>query len=312
MSRITEKKQLLERIKSLQQEIQKAKVARRPLVLQGCIQNLQEIQEICQQNLSAKQYLQYKKNFLGIIMALQHVSELGLWDEASEICDLSTKLLGISANELSNEPGIEKLRRQKKEIVFLPYKASMWDSLESIWRAAAADQAQCNTYVVPIPYAERDNDGTVRQWHNEMDQFPSDVPVMDYRIFDLDRLHPDVIYIHNPYDGENFVTSLDAAYYSENLKKYTELLIYVPYYATSGAMGKRSLCVQLIGMLITLLFRRIVYDAFLIPRCQQRSCYHLAHLNLTESCKCAGSRQNLLLYGRKKCRAGRYIFIIQV
>lgn len=61
MSRITEKKQLLERIKSLQQEIQKAKVARRPLVLQGCIQNLQEIQEICQQNLSAKQYLQYKK-----------------------------------------------------------------------------------------------------------------------------------------------------------------------------------------------------------------------------------------------------------
>lgn len=176
-------------------------------------------------------------------MALQHVSELGLWDEASEICDLSTKLLGISANELSNEPGIEKLRRQKKEIVFLPYKASMWDSLESIWRTAAADQEHCNTYVVPIPYAERDNDGTVRQWHNEMDQFPSDVPVMDYRIFDLGRLHPDVIYIHNPYDGENFVTSLDAAYYSENLKKYTELLIYVPYYATSGAMGEaQSLC----------------------------------------------------------------------
>ena len=38
----------------------------------------------------------------------------------------------------------------KKEIVFLPYKASMWDSLESIWRAAAEDPGW-DAYVIPIP-----------------------------------------------------------------------------------------------------------------------------------------------------------------
>ncbi len=27
----------------------------------------------------------------------------------------------------------------RKEVVFLPYKASMWDSLESVWKAAEAD-----------------------------------------------------------------------------------------------------------------------------------------------------------------------------
>ena len=27
----------------------------------------------------------------------------------------------------------------KKEVVFLPYKASMWDSLESVWKAADED-----------------------------------------------------------------------------------------------------------------------------------------------------------------------------
>ena len=35
------------------------------------------------------------------------------------------------------------------EIVFLPYNSSMWDSLESVWMAAAADE-DCDTYVVPI------------------------------------------------------------------------------------------------------------------------------------------------------------------
>ena len=36
----------------------------------------------------------------------------------------------------------------KKEIVFLPYKASMWDSMESVWKAAAEDD-ECEVYVVP-------------------------------------------------------------------------------------------------------------------------------------------------------------------
>lgn len=38
----------------------------------------------------------------------------------------------------------------REEVVFLPYKASMWDSLESVWRDADADK-NCDAYVVPIP-----------------------------------------------------------------------------------------------------------------------------------------------------------------
>ena len=54
---------------------------------------------------------------------------------------------------------LEQLLPKKKEIVFLPYKASMWDSLESIWQAARADAA-CHAVVIPIPYAERNADGS--------------------------------------------------------------------------------------------------------------------------------------------------------
>ena len=50
----------------------------------------------------------------------------------------------------------------KKEIVFLPYKASMWDSLESIWMTEK-DKPENDTYVIPIPYFDRNPDGSFRQ-----------------------------------------------------------------------------------------------------------------------------------------------------
>ena len=37
------------------------------------------------------------------------------------------------------------------EVVFLPYKAAMWDSMESVW-TAANDDPNCTCYVIPIPF----------------------------------------------------------------------------------------------------------------------------------------------------------------
>ena len=117
----------------------------------------------------------------------------------------------------------------RKEIVFLPYKASMWDSLESVWQAADADQT-CDTYVIPIPYYDKNPDGSFRQMHYEGDQYPKKVPITNYKEFDFETHHPDIIYIHNPYDNINLVTSVHPFFYSDNLKKYTDKLIYIPYF----------------------------------------------------------------------------------
>lgn len=122
----------------------------------------------------------------------------------------------------------------QKEVVFLPYKASMWDSLESIWMAASRDK-NCDAYVVPIPYYDKNPDGSLREMHYEGGQFPDYVPVMHYESYDFTQHDPDVIFIHNPYDNYNLVTSIHPFFYSENLKKYTELLIYVPYFSSGGA-----------------------------------------------------------------------------
>lgn len=117
----------------------------------------------------------------------------------------------------------------KKEVVFLPYKASMWDSLESVWRAADADP-DCDAYVIPIPYFDKNPDGSFREEHYEGDLYPKDVPVTRYDEYDLEARHPDVIYIHNPYDECNHVTSVHPHFYSKNLRNFTDKLVYIPYF----------------------------------------------------------------------------------
>lgn len=118
---------------------------------------------------------------------------------------------------------------ETREVVFLPYKSSMWDSLESEWRKAEEDP-NTHAVVIPIPYFEKNPDGTASNFIYEGDQYPTEVPVVRYDAYDLEQMHPDAIYIHNPYDGRNVVTSVPPEYYSDRLMHYTDDLIYIPYY----------------------------------------------------------------------------------
>lgn len=148
-----------------------------------------------------------------------------------------------SRRQLENfEEALAKEIPDKIEVVFMPYKASMWDSLESIWMAADADP-QCDAYVVPISYYDRNADGTLEKYHYEGNDFPEYVPIIHYDDYLIAERRPDAVYIHNPYDQGNHVTSVDPRFYSSEIKKYTEQLIYVPYYATSGGMSEgQALC----------------------------------------------------------------------
>nr|WP_302020635.1 hypothetical protein [uncultured Acetatifactor sp.] len=123
------------------------------------------------------------------------------------------------------------------EIAFLPYKASMWDSLESVWRAAEEDP-DCDAYVVPIPYYDRKGDGTLGAYHYEGKDFPADVPIVYFENYRLEDRRPDIVYIHNPYDQGNFVTTVDPRFYSGEIKKYADKLVYIPYYTTTGGMAE--------------------------------------------------------------------------
>lgn len=135
---------------------------------------------------------------------------------------------------------VKRLRRvfnqeipDKQEVVFLPYKASMWDSLESIWKAADEDE-NSDAYVIPIPYFDKNPDGSLREQHYEGGDFPDDVPITSCDDYNLEVRHPDIIFIHNPYDDGNYVTTIHPYFYSRNLKQFTDKLVYVPYFVLSG------------------------------------------------------------------------------
>lgn len=115
------------------------------------------------------------------------------------------------------------------EAVFMPYKAAMWDSLEGVWQAAAEDES-CDAYVVPIPYYDRNPDQSLGEIHYEGDLFPQYVPVTHYEEYNLKQRQPDLIFIHNPYDDRNLVTSVHPDFYSSRLKEYTDCLVYIPYF----------------------------------------------------------------------------------
>lgn len=120
---------------------------------------------------------------------------------------------------------LEKEPIEKTKILFLPYKASMWDSFESIYETAVKDEG-VEVTVMPIPYYEKCDEKKILK--NEAAMFK--VNTVDYREFDMEKYCADIIYIHNPYDDKNKVTQLAKEFYSENIKRYTKLLVYVPYY----------------------------------------------------------------------------------
>lgn len=125
------------------------------------------------------------------------------------------------------------------EIAFMPYKVSMWDSLESIYREAEQDP-NCTCYVIPIPYYEKNSQGQVIKSCYEGDLFPKDIDVTHFDSYDFENRRPDIIYIHNPYDQYNTLTMVHPRFFSNNLAQYTDMLVYVPYFI-AGSSDKLSL-----------------------------------------------------------------------
>lgn len=208
---------LLEEIRGIQQNL-------KPKTNRTLVNQIKTIEQTFKAEFSESRSKFYIEIFDGIILAMNQFSQETNEQSLNEMFNLSKELLTMICNELVNEKEIQR------DLVFLPYKASMWDSLESIWEAAYEDKEHCNAYVIPIPYADRKPDGTVDKWHCETKLFPKYVPVLDYRKVNLEKLHPDIIFIHNPYDNYNSLTSVDSQYYTDQLIKCCNKLVYVPYF----------------------------------------------------------------------------------
>lgn len=126
-----------------------------------------------------------------------------------------------------------ELKPNKIEIAFISYKASMSDSIESIYLAAKADPC-CDAFFVPIPYYDINPDHSLGTMHYEgADCYGDNIEVTDWQQYDIEARHPDVIFTFNPYDEGNLVTRVHPGFFCRKLREYTDLLVYVPYFVTA-------------------------------------------------------------------------------
>lgn len=144
--------------------------------------------------------------------------------------EMASAYNSLDENYKNIEAELERQVFRRRTVLFLPVLAKDWDGMHELWQDAVADP-DCDVYVVPLPYHYRDYDGTPRKTCHEADAFPEELGVLDYNILTpelLELLHPEVVVIQNPYDSWNKVFTLPIMFYAENLRKYTEQLIYTP------------------------------------------------------------------------------------
>lgn len=127
-----------------------------------------------------------------------------------------------------------ELKPDKIEIAFLPYNASMWDSLESVW-LEVKDDPSCDAYVVPIPYYELAPNGDLVKMHYEGGKYPENVPITNWQEYDIEARRPGVVFIHYAYDDAGRNASIHPDFYSRRLREHCDLLLYIPYFVYAGA-----------------------------------------------------------------------------
>lgn len=119
----------------------------------------------------------------------------------------------------------------RRSVLFLPVKAKHFSSMRMAYEMETATP-DTDVYVMPLPYYYKEYDGSFKdEMHIDTEEFiKANIPVTDYSRFDLSLLCPEKIYINSAYDEYNMAVSVDTRFYARNVKKYTEKLIYIPYF----------------------------------------------------------------------------------
>ena len=122
-------------------------------------------------------------------------------------------------------------RELKKQIVFLPHRLKHFESLRP-FISALGESGNFDCKIIPIPYYDRLGDGSLSEMHYEGEDFSKEYDIIDYRSFNFAEELPDAIVINSPYDEFNQVFTVDPFFYSKEMRKYTNKLIYIPYFVT--------------------------------------------------------------------------------
>ena len=173
---------------------------------------------------------QYLEVIYKVAKYVQKFDESINYEESAENkyaeCDEEVKDTFVSISE-----AIDSEIVNRRSVLFLPVKAKHFSSMRMAYEMETATP-DTDVYVMPLPYYYKEYDGSFKdEMHIDTEEFiKANIPVTDYSRFDLSLLCPEKIYINSAYDEYNMAVSVDTRFYARNVKKYTEKLIYIPYF----------------------------------------------------------------------------------
>ncbi len=140
--------------------------------------------------------------------------------------DASTKELG----EILDRTGKSLVSEIEApcNVVFMPYDSSRWDGFETIWAKELSNKGS-DPVCLPLKWYEKDSKGHLTAEHHELGGYPDNVKVMDYNIYDITAVKPDIIYVQSVSDSGDLSKVVDKFFYISNLRNYTDKLVFVPY-----------------------------------------------------------------------------------
>ena len=165
----------------------------------------------------------------------QSISEQGARGDFSKV----SVLFGVGALQKEMKTiltSLENLRVAvqkdfKKQVIFLPHSAKHFESLRPLVDAMLEEE-ELECKIIPIPYYDKCGDGRLKEIHYEGEDFPKEYEIVDYNCYDFSVELPDCIVINSPYDDFNPVWTVDPNFYSSELKKYSNKLVYIPWFVT--------------------------------------------------------------------------------
>ena len=140
--------------------------------------------------------------------------------------------IGRTANKLTEYEIALRERimelKEKKQVVFLPYKAAHWKSLHTVWEEYNSREDMVVT-VIPVPYYYRDLQCEVtKEMICETDGYPDGVTITSYSDYNFEVHHPDMVIYQFPYDEYSYALTLHPFFYTSNLVKYTQKMVFIP------------------------------------------------------------------------------------
>ena len=137
----------------------------------------------------------------------------------SQISELSGRILQSFAD-----------MKNRNVTVFFPFSAKHWDGMKELYDQYK-QESQRYVIVVPIPFYDKTFSGNLLNERYDIEDYPKDINVRDFRQIDFSHFDIDTAVIQNGFDEFNASVSVHPFFYARNLKKRVGKLVYKPFFS---------------------------------------------------------------------------------